>query len=77
MIRNIPCNLKELAKEAYTRELIMESKEEGRKEGRKEEREKMSYEVANKLIEEGASPELISKVSNLDMSVINSLLLMK
>ena len=44
---------------------------------RKEAREERSYEVAKDMIKEGFSADIISKISRLDISVVNQLMLMK
>ncbi len=55
-------------------ELVREkTMKEGIKEGRKE----LSYEVANDLIDEGYDAKDVSRISRLDISIVNKLILMK
>ena len=49
----------------------------GRMEGIKEGMNKLSYEIANDLIKEGYAAKDVSRISRLDISIVNKLILMK
>ena len=52
-------------------------RKEGIEEGREEGREELGYEVAADLIDDGFSAEYISKISRLDLAIVNQLILAK